>query len=695
MSYSMMVLTSLLCLLLAAEVSAVTKAEFFVATNGSDSWSGKLAAPNKSGTDGPFATIEKARDAIRSLEDPKAQATVHIRKGTYFLNDTFVLGPQDTRPTTYKAYKGERATISGGRPITGFEPVEVNGRKMLAADIPEVKSGQWYFTQLFVNDRRRPRTRLPKKDYYRVTGVPSYKEGDPWSKPTDGFVFKPGEIDANWRNLTDVDIISLTLWIESREQLKSVDAAQNLAHFNKNTVFHMWDDHGAGRGARYWIENVFEALDTPGQWYLDRASGRLYYYPFLGEDATKLKVVAPKLEQLVRVGEGLQDGQYLTGIRFQNLRFAHTEPVHPADRGGYSQAAWGVAGAIYFQRASGCSVSNCEISNIGTYAIDVGPGCQLSKWGQPILDKDAKPDKNASCEGVTIERNKMVDMGAGGVKVQPGSAGTVISDNEIGDGGKIFMSAVGVWIGNSGDNAVRHNHIHHLYYTGVSMGWTWGYGETKTRNNIVEFNHIHHVGRGVLSDLGGIYTLGTQPGSFLRNNLIHDSFCNTYGGWGIYTDEGSTGITIENNVVHNTQTGGFHQHYGKENILRNNVFAFARDHQIQRSREEDHLSFTFERNIVYYDKGALLGSTWQNDKFALDYNTYWDASGRPVTFGKNTFEEWKKRGHDKHSVIADPLFVDVKKRDFRLKPDSPAFKLGFKQIDVSTVGPRGPIGPVK
>jgi parallel beta-helix repeat protein len=692
MPYPCFVLTALLCVLLAAEASAGSTTDFFVSEKGSDTWSGQLAAANKSRTDGPFATIERARDAVRALKDPKAAATVYVRKGTYFLNETFVLGPQDTHPITFKAYKGEKATISGGRPITGFKPVEVNGMKLLAAQIPEVKAGKWYFTQLFVNDHRRDRTRQPKKDYYRVADLPDVKEGASWGQGQDRFKFKPGEINASWRNLTDVDVISLSLWIESREQLKSVEVGRRIAHLNKPSRFWMWDDFKAKLGARYWIENVFEALDTPGQWYLDRPTGALYYYPYAGEDVTKLTVVAPKLEQLVVVGDGLNEGQRLSGIRFENLRFAHTEPVHPKDSGGYPQAAFGVPGAVQFLCGTDCSVSNCDISGIGTYAVEVGPGKDKSPWGKPIKIEGRAP----CCENVRIERNRIVDLGAGGVKVNPDSAGTTIADNEIGDGGKIFMSAVGVWIGNSPDNTVTHNHIHDMDYTGVSMGWVWGYGETRTKNNIVEFNHIHHVGRTVLSDLGGIYTLGTQPGSALRNNLIHDSYCNTYGGWGIYTDEGSSQIVIENNVVYNTKTGGFHQHYGKENTLRNNIFAFAKDQQIQRSRVEEHKGFYFDHNIVYYDEGTLLGGNLDKLNCDFDYNDYWNASGKPVTFvGGESFADWQKKGYDAHSVIADPLFVDAKKHDFRLKPESPALKLGFKQIDVSTVGPRCPVGPVR
>jgi parallel beta-helix repeat protein len=174
----------------------------------------------------------------------------------------------------------------------------------------------------------------------------------------------------------------------------------------------------------------------------------------------------------------------------------------------------------------------------------------------------------------------------------------------------------------------------------------------------------------------------------IRNNVIHDVDSRGYGGWGIYTDEGSTGILIENNVVYRTKSGGFHQHYGKENVVRNNVFAFAREGQIIRSRKELHLSFTFERNIVYWNEGPLLGKTWSDDKFQLDYNLYWNSAGKPVQFDGKPLADWQKRGQDVHSMIADPLFVDPAGGDFRLKDGSPALRLGFRQIDVGPVGPR-------
>jgi hypothetical protein len=164
-----------------------------------------------------------------------------------------------------------------------------------------------------------------------------------------------------------------------------------------------------------------------------------------------------------------------------------------------------------------------------------------------------------------------------------------------------------------------------------------------------------------------------------------DSF--GYGGWGIYPDEGSTDILIEDNVVFRTKSAPFHQHYGRENVIRNNIWAFGREAQIMRSRAEDHLSFTFERNIVLWTEGPLLGSNWSGANFKLDNNLYWNSAGQPVTFAGIDFDAWKKSGQDTHSLIADPGFVDPADGDFRLRSGSPAEKVGFVPIDPATAAP--------
>jgi hypothetical protein len=302
-----------------------------------------------------------------------------------------------------------------------------------------------------------------------------------------------------------------------------------------------------------------------------------------------------------------------------------------------------------------------------------------------------------------ITHCELADLGAGGIKLgetairqneHEQSGHNEIADCDIHNGGKMFASAIGVWIGQSANNRIAHNLIHDFYYTGISIGWTWGYGPSLATNNLIAFNHVHHVGvksdgdGPILSDMGGIYTLGKQSGTEILNNVWHDIAGLNYGGWGIYFDEGSSGILAASNVVYRTTHGGFHQHYGETNKVWNNIFAFGRDQQIQRTRAEPHLSFSFETNIVYFDSGALLAGDWSGTNFLIDWNVYFDArqDAQVVTFGNSSREKWRAQGNDRNSIFANPLFVAPKENDFRLQPKSPVLKVGFKPIDLSSVG---------
>jgi hypothetical protein len=628
------------------------------------------------GKDGAAPSLEKARDLIRKMRAHAASkdvpVIVRVHEGVYYLDEPLVLAPEDggtkDAPVTYEAAPGQHPVISGGRVITGFKPVGVAGKKLWAAEIPEVKEGKWYFRELFVNDQRCPRTRLPKEGFYSFAGeVPATgKAGQTQA------AFKPGNL-KKWDNLQDVEIVATSLWVESHLPVADVDEANHIVKFAKKSVFSLADGGPAGNApSRYYVENVFEALDTPGQWYLNRKTGTLYYMPKPGETPESVTVVAPRLAQIVRIESSPGAAGPVSDIQLKGLTLRHAEWSLPAGQAGDAQAAISVPGAVYLARAARCSITDCRVSQVGDYAVELAAGC----------------------EDCRVVNSELTDLGGGGVKIGHDTARTTVDNNDIGPGGEIFHSAVGVWIGNSGDNAVTHNEIHDLYYTGVSVGWSWGYGPSKAVRNAIEYNHIHDIGKGVLSDMGGIYTLGISPGTTLRYNLIHDIAADPkgYGGWGIYNDEGSSDILVENNIVYRTTHGGYHQHYGKENKIRNNVFAFAKHAQIIRSRKEDHISFFFDHNIVYFNEGSLLGSDWGNDNYKIDYNVYWRTDGGKIDFAGASLEDWRKRGHDEHSIIADPLFADPANGDFTLKADSPALKLGFKAIDTRGIGRRSTAG---
>src|SRR6266581_1830317 len=173
-------------------------------------------------------------------------------------------------------------------------------------------------------------------------------------------------------------------------------------------------------------------------------------------------------------------------------------------------------------------------------------------------------------------------------------------------------------------NRIVGNEMFDLGAGGVRVGESTARNDAfdATHSNEIADNHLHDIGLGLLSDMGAVYTLGPQPGTVVRNNLIHDVNSFTYGGWGLYTDEGSSGIVLESNVVYRCKSAGFHQHYGRENILRNNIFAFGKENQLMRTRAEPHISFIFTNNIVYFDSGNLLGSDWSNDHYTMEGNLY-------------------------------------------------------------------------
>lgn len=686
----------IICLLLLAAGNIQLIAEdlqsFYVSPQGSDTAEG--TSPDKA-----FRTIAQARDAIGKLKKAgqlDRPVTVYLRGGLHLLDKPLNLKPEDSGtvqcPITYTAYANEKPVVSGGRKVTGWKRYKDN---IWMAHLPEVKEGKWNFIQLFVNGQLRRRTRTPEKDFYRVAGFPDGGSEVNYHKDCQRFEFKPGDIRTDWTNLDDAEVIVYHFWTDSHLPIKSIDTDTNIVTF-KHKAGKVFTDDFSSNGARYVIENIFEALDQPGEWYLNRKTGVLYYIPMPGENINAIEVIAPFAPAFIRMEGDPVNLRYVEHINFTGLSFMYTNWQLPPGNSNDSQGSASVPAAITLTGTRHCSFENCTVRNLGTFAFEIGTGCNENTF---------------SCNDISY-------IAAGGFRINGGNESShplqrtgynKITDNTLHHYGELYPSAVGILMMHTCANRVAHNDIHHGWYTGISIGWHWGYQRSISRDNIVEYNHIHDIGQGLLSDMGAIYTLGISPGTVIRNNLIHDVNANHYGGWGIYHDEGSSHILVENNIVYNTKFAGFNIHFCKEVTVRNNIFALGRLQQLSRSRTEPHKSIFFENNIVYWKEGKLLDNQWRDKKytfyfhpknesgtremtstFDMDWNLYYnpDLTDDKADFNGLTFEEWKKTGKDKHSLYADPMFIDPDNYDFRLKPQSPAFALGFKQIDTSAVGPR-------
>lgn len=670
------------CQLIAARPShAADAADLFVSTDGRDDWSGRLPAPNASGSDGPLATLENALHRVAALRrsEPHRERpiVVGVRGGTYYLTRPLKLTPRDSgteqAPTVIAAVGGERPIISGGVRILGWTTT-IDGRWQ--ARLPDVRSGAWSFAQLFVDDQRRYRPRLPARGYYRTAADLGRNQ----------MGVAPGDVSPQWARSADIEVLAFHDWSATRRHLVSVSPGDGRLIVDGRA----WTD--VPPGSRYLLDNVPGAMSTPGQWYLDRAAGLLTYLPMSGEQPERTDVVAPRLANLVVLQGNPRQKRWVEHVVFRGLTFAHANWTLPPHGQSFPQAEVGVDTAIVGIGARNVRFQGIAVRHVGGYAIGFGAGSQ----------------------GNRLEDCELADLGAGGVKIGVAGAATwassmllpdspemVVSGNVvrnclIAHGGRLHPAGMGIWIGQSPDNVIEHNTIRDFYQSGISVGWTWGFGDSRAHGNDIGRNEIDTIGQGVMSDMAGIYTLGTQRGTRVHDNIVHDVRAFRYGAWGLYADEGSSDIAFERNIVHHTGSAGFFQHFGRRNIVRGNIFAFAADIQVELARGERSDDVTFERNIVYWSgAGSLVGGCFiASDpcpvSFTFDDNLYWNTSGNVSLFPHNAdIPEWRRRyGQDARSVVADPGFVNAEAGDFSFSGISAATDIGFDVSSAATAAGR-------
>jgi hypothetical protein len=648
----------------------------------------------------PLASLAGARDRVRQLRDQRIlddTVFVQVLPGDYYMSEPLRLGPDDggtdQSPVIFTADADNRPVFYGGMKLDKFEEVNKNLWRVF---VPEVARYGFYFEQMYINGERRFRARTPNPgNFYmvrRMEEIPIDKEGGimqrrsgevRWAAfasqkiilhPSDASVLDILKTD----NADDILAVFHHSWSARRQFIRHIDQADT-AFYITGGGLRPWlpIDHRT----RFYIENFREALDAPGEWFLSR-DGYLYYIPLPGETIANTECMVPIIDKFIVITGDENKGNNVSHIRFENLRFRVAGYKTPFRGNASTQAASPVEATVMVDFADHIEFYNCEIANTGLYGI----------WFR------------RDCFKSSVIRCHLHDLGAGGIKIgdtqlNPDQSTEVtnhitVRNNIIQHGGYVFASGVGVIIFNASDNVITHNDIANFRYSGVSVGWRWGYAFSPSKRNKIEFNHIHHLGWGELDDIGGVYTLGPSEGTTVSNNVIHNVYSYRYGGWGLYTDEGSTGIVMENNLVYKCKDAGFHQHFGKENILRNNIFAFSEKSAIEVSRVEEHLSYTFTNNIIYQENGGIISDVWGGDngtkiKVDLDRNCYWIAGEPSPEFYGLSFAEWQKLGRDRNSIVADPLFIDPQNLDFRFRRTRVARKIGFTPFDYSKAGVYG------
>lgn len=699
--------------------------DLFVSPTGSDANSGTIERPLKTLHGARYALRRHIRDGLA------ANATVHLRGGTYRLRETLVLDLRDVAPNgrtiTWRGYQQETAVISSGVPVTGWRKSDaplagmpsMTRKHVWVADLPE---GLDRILTLYEGDARLPRARTeafaPDTDLH-----PRDNPSDQLDRST--FYFPEGFV-RHLPNLEDVELFILPSypWWMNILSFESVDETKRIARTTIPGTDYLCPMVSYAQRAfpkNAWIENTPAALDSPGEWIVNSRTRKIHHWPT--EAFPSETLFAPSLRELVRV-EGVNDpegndDQPVRGIRFKNLQFTQ------ADRGVWHEDDAGIQhdwemvdkdnAMLRFRGAEDCSVERCRFFNAG------GNGIRMDLYAQKI-----------SVEHCLFERlgQSAIMIIGYGPGVKDVNHHNRVVNNHVRFCGEIYLHSQMITVFQSGHNYIGHNYIHHvprkaICITGVRSHWLlngetdrrecvntirWNeIGDAKkhedllpflhARNNIIEYNAIHDVLQ-ELGDGAAVNLSGSGDGNIVRLNHIHDIPAN-HATSAIRMDGSQTGVLVEKNVIANIGTGGITPK--ERNTVRNNFIinvcargnaGFVRALGVGEGTEQVGAGLSnIERNIFFnprpdrsfYSRHRAAHFTAQ--EFAqriIDYNVYFC----PGTTGDDwpDLEALREKGADRHSLFSDPMFLDWENGDFALHANSPALKLGIEQIDIRPAG---------
>ncbi len=659
--------------------------DIVVAPNGNDLNDGTL--------ENPFRTLEGVKEKLKSVDAHGKNITVWFREGTYNITETVEFTADDRQNVLYRSYPDEKVRFSGAEEISDWRETTVNGVRAFVSDV-EINGEGDYFRSLFKGDKRLSRPQYPKEGVFTIAdpktdeAVASEWGPDFFTHYLAFYAHKDQILD--FANPTDVEVKIMHFWCDEHLPVHSVDPETGRIETSQISSMTVRVDDN------FVYENVKEALSLPGEWYLDRAEKKLYYIPEEGDTVENTVLYAGKTEQLLSFSnaknisfQGIDfintDFDRVDGTHFPASLFGEDHPLYKnVEYGGvHPQAAFETPAAINVAASSGVNFTDCRFENISYSAVK--------------FDKGANACNVTSCRFNEIGGNAVFIHGD---FVIPATTRDVnVRDCHISYYGRIFNNAIGVLLTHAEDCDIANNEIHDGWYTGVSVGWNWGYSDHPTNNIRIQDNLIYNIGNGWLSDMGGIYTLGIQPDTVISGNIIRNVGCDDgkygYGGWGIYLDEGSSEMLVENNLAYDCSSQTFHQHYGRDNVIRNNIFAFGGEGQFIITKNEEHNSLFLENNIlVGYDTPMYVKCALE-DQFVDNGNLYWDykhggnvySGDSSDFFDRKYMVQLTAKGYYNNAVFENPLFRDAENRDFTLAKNSPAIEAGFKPFayDAGTV----------
>ena len=561
----------------AAAASAAVQATFYVAPDGSDS--------NKGTKEAPFKTITQAQKAVRAINGTMTgDIEVILRDGTYQLpatvNFTEEDGGKDGNYVRYKAADGETPLITGGIPMSGWT---IHDEKN---NIWKVEGVDARFRQLYVNNKKAIRARMPNlksngdHNFFRLNKVDS---------AGSAFLLNSSDVKSTeWKNPKKVEIHLMIAWAESILRLDKISSQGNVLKFEaqdpeRSKLFRRkYPMLGTAfmsnppKQQVYYLENAYEFIDQPGEWYLDESTNTLYYKAREGENMATANAVAPRVNTLFSI-LGKDTKSKVGYMAFEGLTFAHSNYLRPSEEGFLDLQAgmfnieviaengrlgsnkfllWRPDAGFRVENAHHMKIRNCTFTQMAANGLDMvsgtnddlvegnvfyeigANGIMLGKFSQDSTTEIHIPynpkDKDEISTRDTLRYNLITNV-----------------TNE-------HQGAVGIAAGYPRYVVIENNEVSYTNYSGISVGYGWTKSETAMTNNHINKNNIHHISR-LLCDSGPIYTLSNQgTGSEIKENYLHDygaSEWSDYWVLPIYLDEGSSGFTVENNSYKNSPSG--------------------------------------------------------------------------------------------------------------------------------------------